>query len=61
MAKFVEFMSQPIMMEALKAILYLCIGAVLAMCFHDMRVERMERKEAKRREREEVEDGQEQD
>ena len=56
MDRFIEFMSQPIMMEALKAIFYLCIGAVLAMILHDMRADRLERKEALEREREEAQD-----
>lgn len=45
MEKFIEFMSQPLMMELMKAVFYCCIGAVLAMCLHDMRLERLERKE----------------
>ena len=41
----IDFLSQPTMLELLKAIVYMCFGAVIAMLLHDMRIDRMEKKE----------------
>ena len=48
--KIIEFLSHPVMMELLKALFWGCIGAVLAMLLHDMRVDRWMKKEAQKEE-----------